>query len=107
MLEALNYDEPEVAGKPEEQLPPPTLKVKQPIKKDMENNKQIPPAQIGIQRLRELLEDAKNKQKLSTEDASAYTALYNEWRTAKGNPVLKKEKVVGLREIYKRVLYKK
>ena len=58
----MNYDEPEAADEPEEQLPPPTLKVKQPIKKDTENNKQIPPAQIGIQRLRELLEDAKNKQ---------------------------------------------
>ena len=95
----MNYDEPEVTN-----IQPPTLK--KPIKKDTENNKQIPPAQIGIQRLRELLEDAKNKQKLSTEDASAYTALFNEWRTAKGNPILKKEKVAGLRAIYKRVLYK-
>ena len=102
-FEALNY-EPEAAEVQEEQLP--TLKVKKPIKKDIEN-KQIPPAQIGIQRLRELLEDAKNKQKLSTQDAEAYTAMFNEWRTAKGNAKLKKEKVVGLREIYKRVLYKK
>ena len=103
----MNYDEPEAADEPEERLPPPTLKVKNTIKKDTENNKQIPPAQIGIQRLRELLEDAKNKQKLSTEDTSAYTAMFNEWRSAKGNAKLKKEKVVGLREIYKRVLYKK
>ena len=106
MLDALNYYEQDVADEPEvTNIKPPTLK--KPIKKDKENNKQIPPSDIGIQRLRELLEDAKNKQKLSTEDASAYTAMINEWRSAKGNAKLKKEKVVGLREIYKRVLYKK
>ena len=104
-FEALNDDEPEATGV-QEQLPASSLKVKKSIKKETEN-KQIPPGQIGIQRLRELLEDAKNKQKLSTQDASAYTAMFEEWRSAKGNAKLKKENVVGLREIYKRVLYKK
>ena len=79
--------------------------MKKSIKKEG-TEKQIPPAQIGIQRLRELLEDAKNKQKLSSEDALAYTTMFDEWKSAKGNVKLKKEKVVGLREIYKRVLYK-
>ena len=103
-LEALNYDEPDAADEPEvTNIQPPTLK--KPIKKDAKNNKQIPPGRIGIQLLRELLEDAKNKQKLSTDDASAYTALYNEWRTAKGKPELKKAKLVSLRKIYERVLY--
>ena len=102
----MNDDEPEATGIQEEQLPASTLKVKKSIKKDTEN-KQIPPGQIGIQRLRELLEDAKNKEKLSTQDAEAYTALFDDWRSAKGNAKVKKEKVVGLREIYKRVLYKK
>ena len=102
----MNYDEPDAADEPEvTNIKPPTLK--KPIKRDKENNKQIPPSDIGIQRLRELLEDAKNKQKLSTEDASKYTALYNEWRTAKGDKKIKKEKVVGLRDIYRRVLYNK
>ena len=108
----MNYDEPEAADEPEasnipeEKQQPTTFKVKKTIKKDTENI-QIPPSKIGIQRLRELLEDAKNKQKLSTDDASAYTALFNEWKTAKGDAKLKKKKVVGLREIYERVLYKK
>ena len=108
----MNYDEPEAADEPEasnipeEKQQPTTFKVKKTIKKDTEN-RQIPPSEIGIQRLFELLEDAKNKQKLSTEDASNYTALYKEWRAAKGNPELKKEKLAGLRKIYKRVLYKK
>ena len=108
----MNYDEPEAADEPEaSNIPevkqqPTTFKVKKTIKKDTEN-RQIPPSQIWIQRLRELLEDAKNKQKLSTDDASTYTTLFNEWRAAKGDAKLKKEKVLGLREIYERVLYKK
>ena len=102
----MNYDEPEAADEPEASNIPTTFKVKKTIKKDNEN-KQILPSIIGIQRLRELLEDAKNKQKLSTDDASAYTTLYNEWRAAKGDAKLKKKKVVGLQEIYERVLYKK
>ena len=86
---------------------PPVLssKAKKTIKK--EKDTQIPPSQIGIQRLRELLEDAKNKKQLSTDDISAYTALFNEWKSAKGNTKIKKGKVDGLREIYGRVLYKK
>ena len=108
----MNYDEPEAADEPEasnipeEKQQPTTFKVKKTIKKDTEN-RQIPPSKIGIQRLRELLEDAKNKQKLSTHDASAYTALYKEYRVAKGDPILKMVKLNGLREIYGRVLYKK
>ena len=112
MLDALNYyeqdvaDEPEASNIPEVKQQPTTFKVKKTIKKDTAN-RQIPPLKIGIQRLRELLEDAKNKQKLSTDDASTYTTLFNEWRAAKGDAKLKKKKVVGLREIYERVLYKK
>ena len=102
----MNYDEPEAADEPEEKQQPTTFKVKKTINKNTEN-RQIPPSEIGIQLLRELLEDAKNKQKLSTEDASQYTALYKEFKATKGNPELKKAKIVALRKIYKRVLYKK
>ena len=59
-FEALNDNEPEATSTlpPEEQPPASSLKVKKSIKKDTEN-KEILPGQIGIQRLRELLEDAK------------------------------------------------
>ena len=106
----MNYDEPEAADEPEasnipeEKQQPTTFKVKKTIKKDTEN-RQIPPSKIGIQRLRELLEDAKNKQKLSTEDVSAYTTLFKEYK--KGDANIKKVKKAGMREIYERVLYKK
>ena len=90
-FEALN-DEPEATGIREEQRPASSLKVKKSIKKETEN-KQVPPGQIGIQRLRELVEDAKNKLLLSTEDASAYTALFDEWKSAKGDAKVKKRKI--------------
>jgi hypothetical protein len=76
------------------------------VRKTIEK-KQIPPSQIGIQRVRELLEEAKNNNKLSTEAASDYKKLYDEWVAAKRNKKLKEEKLKGLREIYKRELYKK
>ena len=68
---------------------------------------QIPPSKIGIQKLREELENAKNKNKLTAQDTSDYMKLYDDWKGAKGDKAKKDEKLKGLREIYKRVLYKK
>ena len=79
MLDKLNSYEAEAADEPEETQQPTTFKVKKTIKKNTEN-RQIAPSLIGIQLLRELLEDAKNKLKLSTEDASAYTTLFKEYK---------------------------
>ena len=77
------------------------------VKKTIEKPKQIAPSQIGIQKVREELEQAKIAGKLDTQDTSAYMILYDEWRDAKGNQKLKKEKLNALREIYKRTVYKK
>ena len=66
----------------------------------------IPPSVIGIQKLREELENAKNKKLLSTADVSLYMQLYDDWKDAKGNAKLKAEKLKELRALYKRVLYK-
>ena len=108
-LEALNNAEPESTEAQEEQ--PPALSssskgVKKAIKKENDKYK-IQPSKMTIQPLRELLEDAKNKQMLSTDDASAYTQMFNVWKGAKGDAKLKKQMIEGMREIYKRVLYKK
>ena len=64
---------------------------------------------MNIQLLREKLEHAKNNNKLSSDDASAYTAMYNTWKDAKGkvNEKVRKEQIAGMSKIYKRVLYKK
>ena len=77
------------------------------VKKTIEKPKQIAPSQIGIQKVREELEQAKIAGKLDTQDTSAYMILYDEWKNAKGNQKVKKEKLNALREIYKRVIYKK
>ena len=77
------------------------------VKKTIEKPKQIAPSQIGIQKVREELEQAKIAGKLDTQDTSAYMILYDEWKDAKGNQKIKKEKLNALREIYKRVVYKK
>ena len=76
-------------------------------KKTIEKTKQIAPSQIGIQKVREELQEAKQKGKLSDEDVSKYMILYDEWLGAKGNQKVKKEKLNALREIYKRAIYKK
>ena len=77
------------------------------VKKTIEKEKQIPPSQIGIQKVREELEQAKLAGKLNTQDTSAFMILYDEWKDAKGNQKVKKQKLNALREIYKRVVYKK
>jgi hypothetical protein len=53
---------------------------------------QIPPSKIGIQRLRELFEEAKNQNKLSVQDTSSYMKTYDDWKGAKGDKALKDEK---------------
>ena len=58
-------------------------------------------------KMREELENAKNKNKLTAQDTSDYMKLYDDWKGAKGDKAKKDEKLKGLRDIYKRVLYKK
>ena len=53
------------------------------------------------------MENDKNKKLLSVQDTSSYMTLYDDWRGAKGDKARKDEKIKGLREICKIVLYKK
>ena len=68
---------------------------------------QLAPSVIGIQKVREELEQAKNRKKLSDADVSEYMKQYDEWKAAKGNTTVKNDKLKGLRAIYKRAVYKK
>ena len=75
-----------------------------------QREQKIPPSRIETQKLREEreeLESAKNKSKLNVQDTSAYMKMYDEWKGAKGDKALKDEKLKGLKEIYKRVIYTK
>lgn len=82
-------------------------KTKQKVVTPLTTGTQIPPSKIGIQKLREELENAKNKGKLSVADTSSYMKMYDDWKGAKGDKAMKDEKIKGLRDMYKRILYKK
>ena len=103
-VESTNDDEPETTH------PNPSLNIKKaPITKQTvkQTEKQKRPSDMNIQLLRETLEHAKINNKLSHEDGFAYAKLMAEFYEAKGKPEIKKQKIAGMREIYKRALYKK
>ena len=77
--------------------PAPVKKTITKTKTNVTTGTQIPPSKIGIQRLRELLEEAKNKEKLSVADTSNYMKLYDDWKGSKGDKATKYEKIKGLR----------
>ena len=107
-VESTNDDEPE----PETTHPNPSLNIKktaftkQTVKQTVKQNEQLIPSKMNITTLREALEHAKINNKLSHEDGFAYAKLMAEFYEAKGKPEIKKETIAGLRNIYKRALYK-
>ena len=117
MADVENKPKPKPPPKPKPKPKPKTsssqTEVTQPVNKSKFTKSyattgvQIPPSKIGIQKLREELENAKNKNKLTAQDTSDYMKLYDDWKGAKGDKAKKDEKLKGLRDIYKRVLYKK
>ena len=80
-----------------------------PIKKKTNKPKreQLTPSTIGIQSMREAFEEARNKDKLSVEDYDAYIKLYTEWKASKGKEQFKRLKLGELKDLYKKVLYRK
>ena len=51
-----------------------------------------PPSKIGVQKLRDLFEEAENTKKLPVQDTSSYMETYDDWKGAKGDKALKDEK---------------
>jgi hypothetical protein len=86
---------------------PPVIKKPKVTTLPVTTGTRIPPSKIGIQKLRELFEEAKNKNKLSVQDTSSYMKTYDDWKGAKGDKALKDEKMKTSREMYKRLLYNK
>ena len=87
---------------------PPPIKKSSHLKSTTTTGTLIPPSKIGIQKLREEFENAKNKKTLSVADVSSYMKLYDDWRAAssKGDQATKNEKLKDLRLLYKQTLYK-
>ena len=84
--EALNDNDPDpeiTGGKQKKGQPTPSSSsnVKKSIDKQTvkQTETHIQPSKMNIQLLREKLEHAKINNKLSSDDASAYTAMYNTW----------------------------
>ena len=69
----------------------------------------IPPSKMGIQLLREILENAYNKKKLGQNDDGKFQRAQNKYRMGIKNqqPSEKTEALNEMREIYKRLFYKK
>ena len=69
----------------------------------------IPPSRIGIQVLREILENASNKRRLSWDDENRYTRAINKFAKAvKEKDKLEKEKAIQeMKDIYKKSFYKR
>jgi hypothetical protein len=97
---------------PEPPAPParPEAKAKaRPVKKDTKATKtptQLPPGKIGIQRLREVFEEAKNKGTLSSAVYLDYDALYKSWLRNRGNKEAKTKDLAQLKKLYKEHIYK-
>ena len=86
---------------------PPVIKKPKVTTLPVTTGTRIPPSKIGVHKLRELFEEAKNKNKSSVQDTSSYMKTYDDWKGAKGDKALKDEKIKTLREMYKRLLYNK
>jgi hypothetical protein len=130
-----NYIQDVFEDKPEETTKPAgsskDIPIKQTIGKKAKHN--IAPSAIGIQALREAFGEANNRKTISKEEFRHYKAVYEEWEfTAykekrskmtkkqreepenkltperkQEHALLKKAKLLELRELYKELLYKK
>ena len=74
------------------QAPPAPVKKAITKTKNVTTGTQIPPSKIGIQKLREELENAQNKNKLNVQDTSTHMKLYDDWKRARGDKATKDEK---------------
>ena len=90
--------------------PPPkakaTPKAKTRVKPTIQKERTLTPTQIGIQRIRELFEEAKNKGKITQAVYLDYDALYKSWLANKGNREAKASDLKPLKSLYGEHLYK-
>jgi hypothetical protein len=77
------------------------------LKQFVKSYPQLAPSVIGIQKLREEFLEAKNTNKLSPTDISAFMILLDDYKKAAGKNDIKKEKLDKLRVLYKQSVYKK
>ena len=67
----------------------------------------IIPSKIGIQKLREVFEDANNKKTITGATYRKFRSGYNAWIGAKGDPAMKKTHLKDLQKLYRETVYGK
>ena len=70
-------------------------------------SKLIIPSKIGIQKLREIFEEANNRNKINTRTYRNYRSLYNSWVRSAGDKDRKKQYLQDLKDLYRNEIYKK
>ena len=74
---------------------------------DMASPTLIIPSKIGIQNLREVFEEANNRNTINTRTYRNYRRIYNNWVKASGNKDMKKQYLQELKDLYRNNIYKK
>ena len=70
-------------------------------------SKLIIPSRIGIQKLREVFEEANNRNTINTKTYRNYRSLYNSWVRAAGDKDRKKQLLQDLKDLYRQQIFKK
>ena len=67
----------------------------------------IIPSKIGIQKLREVFEEANNRHTITTRTYRKYKGLYNNWVRSAGDKDSKKQYLQELKDLYRNNIYQK
>ena len=67
----------------------------------------IIPSKIGIQKLREVFEEANNRHTINTKTYRNYKSLYNNWVKSAGDKEMKKQYLQELKDLYRQNIFRK
>ena len=74
---------------------------------DMDEPTLIKPSKIGIQKLREVFEEANNRHTISTRTFRNYKRIYNNWIKSAGDKEMKKGYLKELKNLYRDEIFRK
>ena len=74
---------------------------------DMASPTLIIPSKIGIQKLREVFEEANNRNTINTKTYRSYKSIYNNWIRSAGDKEMKKQYLKDLQDLYRKEIFRK
>ena len=74
---------------------------------DMASPTLIIPSKIGIQKLREVFEEANNRNTINTKTYRSYKSIYNNWIRSAGDKEMKKQYLKELKDLYRKEIFRK